>query len=136
MGTRSLTRVFEGDTEFTCMYRQYDGYPSGHGAELAEFLNGTKIINKISFGDRKTRVFNGTGCLAAQLVAHFKTEPGGIYLYPPKTRDCWEEFEYHVVVSGPGEEVLIKVYEVSGKKKTLMFSGTPKELMSFCAQEA
>ena len=41
-------------------------------------------------------VFNGMGCLAAAMVAHFKTEPGGIYLYPPGSRDCGEEYIYKV----------------------------------------
>ena len=39
MGTRSLTFVYEGEKPIVNMYRQFDGYPSGHGAELAEFLN-------------------------------------------------------------------------------------------------
>ena len=44
MGTRSLTYIEESYGEnrkkkqnILCMYRQYDGYISGHGAELAEF---------------------------------------------------------------------------------------------------
>ncbi|HRI04902.1 MAG TPA: hypothetical protein PLL77_14280 [Pyrinomonadaceae bacterium] len=35
-------------------------------------------------------------CLAAQLIAHFKTEPGGFYLYPAGRRDCGEEYVYTV----------------------------------------
>ena len=42
MGTRSLTFVYDEDTPLINMYRQYDGYPSGHGAELADFLNKSK----------------------------------------------------------------------------------------------
>ena len=42
MGTRSLTFVYEkyGQVQkpVVNMYRQFDGYPTGHGAELAEFL--------------------------------------------------------------------------------------------------
>ena len=49
MGTRSLTFVYEkyGNKQLPIinMYRQMDGYPSGHGAELAEFLNGFNIVN-------------------------------------------------------------------------------------------
>ena len=46
MGTRSLT-VFndEDGKEIAVMYRQFDGYPSGHGTELAEFLAGKKMVN-------------------------------------------------------------------------------------------
>ena len=41
MGTRSLTRFIEvvenKKNPITCIYRQYDGYPSGHGKELDFF---------------------------------------------------------------------------------------------------
>jgi hypothetical protein len=36
------------------------------------------------------------GCIAAQLVAHFKTDAGGFYLYPVTSTDCGQEYEYHV----------------------------------------
>jgi hypothetical protein len=26
-----------------CLYRQFDGYPSGHGVELADFLNKIEV---------------------------------------------------------------------------------------------
>jgi hypothetical protein len=77
------------------MYRQFDGYPSGHGAELAEFLASGKMVNGLSGDD--TSVFNGMCCLAAQMVAHFKKEPGGIYLMVPTPgADHGQEYEYHV----------------------------------------
>ena len=28
-----------------CIYRQYDGYPSGHGHELAQFLGSKTLVN-------------------------------------------------------------------------------------------
>ncbi|MBK9214636.1 MAG: hypothetical protein IPM59_03415 [Chloracidobacterium sp.] len=96
MGTRSLTIVEEiGGAEICVLYRQYDGYPTGHGAELKSFLEGIQIVNGLSPGDHK-RTANGMDCLAAQLIAHFKTGPGGFYLYPAGTRDCGEEYIYTV----------------------------------------
>jgi len=76
MGTRSLTFVYDerGDAIIN-LYRQYDGYPSGHGAELAEFLAGKRIVNGLA-GDT-SMVFNGMGCLAASLVANFKRPQAG-----------------------------------------------------------
>lgn len=65
------------------MYRQYDGYLEGHGKELADFLNGIEMINGITVGARQNygTHANGVGCLAAQMVSHFKNgEIGGIYL--------------------------------------------------------
>jgi hypothetical protein len=101
MGTRSLTYVYEGKKEdwvlpFVCMYRQFDGYPEGHGRELSEFLNGGEIVSGIPVGSTE-RLFNGMTCLAAQLVANFKKDAGGIYLYPARlNQDCWQEYDYHV----------------------------------------
>lgn len=95
MGTRSLTVVNdERGREIMALYRQYDGYPTGHGEELVEFLRPFTVVNGLS-GD-KSKVANGAECLAAQIVAHFKTEPGGFYLYPAKTRDVGEEWIYTV----------------------------------------
>ena len=52
MGTRSLTYVYDGQTPIMCMYRQYDGYLSGHGQELANFLNELTLGNGIpDYGD-------------------------------------------------------------------------------------
>ena len=45
------------DTEIVVMYRQYDGYPSGHGIELAEFLAKGRLVNGISAVEKEL-VFN------------------------------------------------------------------------------
>ena len=96
MGTRSLTIVEEDrGVEICVLYRQFDGYPTGHGAELKTFLEGIQIVNGLGLANEK-RVANGMDCLAAQLSAHFKKEPGGFYLYPAGTRDCVEEYIYTV----------------------------------------
>lgn len=121
MGTRSLTYVFEDGTPLVCMYRQFDGYPSGHGAELAEFLNKGTMVNGL--GSDSTNVFNGMGCLAAQLVANFKDGPGGFYLHEPILgRDDWQEYEYHIY----GDKVLVK------DPTEVIFEGSWKELSDFC----
>ena len=81
MGTRSITRVRSHGQTLVTMYRQFDGYPEGHGKELAEFLSGKRLVNGLN-GEDDDKKFNGPDCLAAFLVAHFKKEAGGIYLYP------------------------------------------------------
>ena len=127
MGTRSLTFVYDDNkrTKIINMYRQFDGYPSGHGAELAKFLNGFEEITN-GFGFNETRkIANGMGCLAAQLVANFKTEHGGFYLYPTKCTDCGQDYEYHVY----RDKVVVK--SGWGEKETL-FKGTWKEFEEFC----
>lgn len=95
MGTRCLTVLHDSDnSEIAVLYRQFDGYPDGHGKELADFLKGKTIVNGLS-GDT-SEVFNGMSCLAASVIAHFKNKPGGFYLHPAGTRDCWEDYIYHV----------------------------------------
>lgn len=106
MGTRCLTRVFEDGKEILCMYRQFDGYPDGHGDELAKFLAPITVVNGI--GGTNKNIANGMGCLAAQLVASFKTEPGGFYIMAPGTKDVGEQYTYHVV-KFPNDQIGMKV---------------------------
>lgn len=83
MGTRSITIIRNKDgKKIIEMYKQYDGYPSGLGVELDEFIKSGKMVNGIPFGATE-KLFNGISCFAAQLVHHFKDGPGGIYLHAP-----------------------------------------------------
>jgi hypothetical protein len=101
MGTRCLTEVLEqnGDVIIT-LYRQFDGYPTGHGKELKDFLEGFHICNGIGIEQDKGKWANGMSCLAAQLVSYFKEGIGGFYLYKPGTRDVWEEYIYTISENG------------------------------------
>jgi hypothetical protein len=127
MGTRSLTYVYEnykddaGNTvqePIICLYRQYDGYPTGHGAEIAEYLDGMYVVNGLGQDQKDQKVANGMGCLAAQLVAHFKNEAGQFYLHVPKlNRDDWQEYEYHI----QNDKVIVYGYDKE------VFSGTWQE---------
>jgi hypothetical protein len=111
MGTRSLTYVYEDETPIICMYRQFDGYPSGHGIGLSEFLTKLKIANGISGNPELFTFANGMGCLAAQMIVWFKKTPGGFYIHPIDfDQNCWQDYEYHVyenkvVVKNPGEVI-------------------------------
>lgn len=101
MSTSSLTVVEDDRGQvIVAIYRHCDGYYSGHGAELADFLTGFKIVNGIR-GDEQGKFANGLECLAAQIVAHFKKKPGGIYLYPLTGRDVEEDFVYTVSRATP-----------------------------------
>ena len=131
MGTRILTLVKEGAFTIVNMYRQFDGYPSGHGKELAEFLAPIKMVNGI--GDTNEKIANGVGCLAAQLVAHFKDGPGGIYLQPTKAKDCGQEYEYHVIADDTND-LVVEVFDTIGHRKKI-FSGSVTKFVEFCAKE-
>lgn len=135
MGTRSLTYVIEKSKnrltgkvrteKLVNMYRQYDGYPSGHGKELADFLKSGKLVNGL--GDDRTTVFNGAGCLAARMVSHFKgDEAGGFYLYSP-TDKSYESYTYLVIVDFDTLELKMECYEGSPRKSNLLFSGKPED---------
>jgi hypothetical protein len=148
MGTRSLTtfiQTYKDESgkqkkeEIITMYRQYDGYPEGHGLDLAQFLAQGKLVD--GFGLDDTIVFNGMGCLTAQVVAHFKDGAGGIYLQRAN-RNSGECYRYHVIGDFDTEELTIKILEVGymkgdkyiNKTRTL-FEGTPQEMLEFCSQE-
>jgi hypothetical protein len=127
MGTRSLT-VFnetEKNGEICVMYRQFDGYPSGHGKELKNLLKDMVLVNGIPVGDNR-KLANGMGCLAAQVVSSMKDGPGGIYIHPKGTRDCGEEYIYTLY---PIDEMIgVKVEEVHGDGKTKTLYNGPIHL--------
>ena len=155
MGTRSLTRVIEtwkGTDEnarvkknlIVTMYRQFDGYPSGHGDELASFLKSGRVVNGIGLGDTG-KIFNGAGCLAAQMVSHFKGDSaGGFYLYPNTTKDAGQEYEYHVLVDFNTKQITMICFEQgymskSGKyvdKRRKLFEGSPAEFDEYLKKKS
>jgi hypothetical protein len=93
MGTRSLIDFIDAGKVITTVYRQFDGYPTGRGQELADFLKPLTMVNGIRDSHN---VANGMGCLAAQWIAHEKDGAGGVYIHAPGTRDVWEDFVYTV----------------------------------------
>ena len=124
MGTRSLT-IFNNEwdnEEIVVLYRQYDGYPTGHGRDLLSFLNNMNMVNGIS-NNEKRKIANGMGCLSAQIVAYLKEAPGDFYLHSAGTRDIGEEFIYTLYYT---EELKIKVqYTYDGGHD--LFNGNTKE---------
>ena len=119
MGTRSLTTFKEDhtDEEIVVLYRQYDGYPEGHGIDLFRFLNKMNMVNGMK-PQEKRKTSNGMSCLAAQMIAYFKDEPGGFYLYRADTRDIGEEYVYTIYLDFVDNDdnerkIMIKVEKTS-----------------------
>jgi hypothetical protein len=143
MGTRSLTFVYDGETPIINMYRQYDGYPTGHGAELAEFLAQFEMGNGIPVGKVfEKRYANGMGCLAAQLVSNFKgNEAGGFYLYPTSAVECGQDYEYHVY--NKDKELRIAITNrgcnlfglTTSDVNESIFEGNLAEFIEFCTEK-
>jgi len=106
MGTRSITRVHDAGKDskvILAVYRQMDGYFEGMGVDLTEFLTGMNLVNGINLGKIPTKAANGMSCLAAQLVAHFKTGIGGIYIADINQE---EEFNYDIYIDFNNKLVL------------------------------
>jgi len=123
MGTRSLTFVYDGDKAIINMYRQFDGYPSGHGTELAEFLGSGEMVN--GYSDKDAKQFNGMGCLAAQMIANFKNSVGGFYIHAVTDTVCGQDYEYHVYE----DKVVVK------NPTEVIFSGSWENFKEFCCDK-
>jgi hypothetical protein len=154
MGTRSLTRVFntykdeknnkQVKQQLVNMYRQYDGYPEGHGTELADFLKSGKVVNGIGSTNETERLFNGAGCLAAQMIAHFKDGAGGFYIEPITAKNCGQEYEYEIIVDFDTRELTMKCIEVGyidskgnyKRGKRVLFEGKPADFEQFVTELA
>ena len=126
MSTRSLTIIQSKEEEIVVMYRQMDGYPKGHGLDLAEFLSGMVIVNGIGSAT-PAKAANGVGCLAAQVVAHFKNDIGNIYLYPAGARN----YRYYIEVN---KSIYLKIYSAHWNDEIpekILFEGTPEEVKNW-----
>jgi hypothetical protein len=136
MGTRSTYRVIEqyknedGSIEnnnLVLVYRQYDGYPTGHPLETAEWLATAKVVNGLGMSETQL-VFNGAGCLAAQLIAKFKDGPGGTYVHNLESRgECWEDYLYDIIVTE--DRTIEYVCYDNNEDKTEIFRGTPSDFI-------
>jgi hypothetical protein len=128
MGTRSLTHVFDdrgsgdpGDERpLVTIYRQMDGYPSGHGEDLAAILRGRRIVNGIGAGMTSDNASNGMGCLAATIIGKLKADSGigGIYLMPAGSEDHGEDYVY-LVNGSEGQPIRLTVLHANDRRKPL-----------------
>ena len=97
MVTRSITVIKDATgSKIIEMYKQSDEF----GAELQEFINSGIMVDGIGLNAKHK--FNSIACFAAQLVAHFKDGPGGIYLHSPTSnyknkKKYWDKYraEYY-----------------------------------------
>ena len=136
MGTRHLTTIY--DTAFNernlvvNIYGVWDGYPAGHGAELAKFLGARQMCNGLpgisTTQDENGKTYaDGAGCLAAQLVATLKTEPGVIYLVSgDENTDHNQEYTY--IVSADHESIHVEVRDGSEP----IYTGDVSGFVEFC----
>ena len=143
MATRALVRVIprqeglsysEGHKHVNkalCnMYHHYDGYPEYLGVKLAKFVKDIKITNCL--GRKTGKVANGAGCLAASMIAHFKTEAGNVYLHSCEEEEGgWEEYIY-TLYPKEGEPTWIYIYKTYGDE--VIFVGKADKLIKKYAE--
>lgn len=143
MGTRSLTvvqsRWAEGEAYEThaVIYRHWDGYPSGHGRDLAKYLEGVSVVNGKRLDSPETEL-NGPGRLAAYLVKRLHDDKHEPDLHTTR-RACGQEYEYVISVD---ENHLITVEVFSGPMTAFglggenctnrIFTGTVEAFAEFC----
>lgn len=101
MGTRSITNVYQMASlggEIVCsFYRHFDGYPSGHGKDLSEWLKGKNLVNGIGSGFRKDIDFNRSGSMAIYLMSHICNELNtSVEVIPTGSSDYGEEYIYNI----------------------------------------
>jgi len=97
MGTRSLTKVYDESGELlVTIYRQYDGYPSGMGVDIATVLDGRELVNGIPCGEGHVTVLNGMDEAAAVLVHGLKNPCPSGNVYIVAGTDHGEEYTYEV----------------------------------------
>ncbi len=129
MGTRCLTVLNNNKgKEIAVLYRQSDGYPDGHGVELAKFLSGHHLCNGISQHDTADNAFNGMDDCAARVVSHFKGgQIGQFYLHAAGTRDVGEEYIY-TVSKGSGDGLVLRcVDRYRAEKNRVLYEGPPEK---------
>jgi hypothetical protein len=104
MGTRSLTFVKEDGKALVAIYRQYDGYISGQGRDLANILKGRRMVNGIPGAADSKTMFNGPGCMSAQIVRQLKgDEAGGIYIVPVTEDTGYVDYVYTINTNREGK---------------------------------
>ena len=134
MSTRSLVRFAKREEGVSFsehpervevqVYKHWDGYPSGHPVELAEFLKEFKIVNGLPYDD-DSKMANGLGCLAAQYIAAFKMKAGDLYVESPDTERDW--IEYITYVWGiEDKDIWMSIFDIEDE---CIFVGKPQELI-------
>jgi len=128
MGTRSLTHIYDAPVTpktkpkpLLTFYRQYDGYPSGHGALISKVFKGRTLTN--GYGDALKQV-NGMNNAAAMLIgsyytgAHDETQPmacGNLYIQKPGAKDYGEEYTYHLHPNAKGDGFHLRVIDYKNR---------------------
>lgn len=96
MSVKCLTVIPDDEGKDVCVLsRTIDGYLTGHGEYLRNFLRGYLITREAKAMDHRNAAPT-IGRLAAKLIAEFKAGIGDFELLPAGTRDQGEEYRYTI----------------------------------------
>jgi len=121
MGTRSITHIHEmksldNNEGVVCsFYRGHDGYPSGHGCDLADWLSGKGLKNGIGNDFVKGTHFNRAGAMAIKL-ANYISDMTSCELIPEGDTGDYIDYVYHVYFD---KEFTVKVIAYGEKELTV-----------------
>jgi hypothetical protein len=129
MGTHALIKVYDENVDLlTTIYHHYDGYPSGVGRDLAEFLLGRIVVR--GFDDIHKPVANGMDNLAAQIIYYLVqmsgSMVGNVYIEVPSDGNM-EAYMYEVFFGGNDKEIKLAC-TIAGN---LEFLGPPAEMLEW-----
>ncbi len=124
-------------TPIVSVYQYADGYLSGVGVELAEWLMKKSLINGIGMDQNNSKYANGVGCLAAQFIRDFKTSVGGLYIYPTSYNHEWIDYHYMIIIDDPLDirkplplNDITKISVTVFDNTKPIFEGSPEELIN------
>lgn len=107
MGTRGTLKIIDKDgNRLVTLYKHWDSYPEGWGAELYSFCEGVVLTNGIK---EKSKHYNGIGCFAASLIAHFKIKLGDLYVV--SNNEGLEEYNYTIKENQSGDGIILSCKE-------------------------
>lgn len=102
MSTRSVTHIHKMqsiqdglEAIVYTFFRHSDGYPSGHGSNLVEYLIGKKLVNGKGIDFTIGRDFNRAGTMAIPLMMHIQNISGAESI-PTGTKTSDTEFVYDI----------------------------------------
>lgn len=124
MGTTATTLVTIDGEPLVKFYSQSDGYPFGHGLELANFIKGFKFVNGIGTSHSE-KMANGAGCFAAQLISHFKFGVGQTYIVP-----FYDEGNYNYIINFKSDLDGDKISSIQVNE----FKGSLTKFLNYCKQ--
>lgn len=100
MGTRSTVHFYNASKEtgkqkhIVSVYHQFDGYLSGVGQDLLDFIRKGERVNGMGRNSNLFEVFNGAYCMAAQYIAKHKDRAGGLYISSEEDRQGYDYMVY------------------------------------------